>query len=216
MSVICYDGEILAGDRKARITGLDGSKRVTSLSKEKIRADFNGVFFDGEEVRAVGRAGLLKVSTEMIDILRRSKDLSRTIDQLGDKLFKKFDEEGPIKAASLLIMTTHHVHIVKVNKNYEVKWQKEHRSKKLAIGSGQTIALFLMEYQGLSATAAVAAMELNHDCCGGGVTYTTRSQALQNNPVVIIEGQERGKLLKTFLKNTIDAAKQRLVSVPTM
>jgi len=214
MSVVCYDGEILAADRKSRITNEDGTKRVKSLKRGKVCADFNQIIFDGEEVRAIGRAGVLGVAKEMIDCVRRSKDLAKTLnDTLGEKLRKRFEGKD-IKTTSLLIMTSSHIHFVQINKKYEVTWKKEHRSKKLAIGSGARIALFLMEHQGLSAIDAVAAMELHHDCCGGGVTYTSRIQSVSSEPVRTKTFEGRRTLVKHFLKSTIEAAKDRLVTMP--
>lgn len=214
MSVVCYDGEYLAGDRKSRVTGKDGVKRVKSLTQEKITADFKKTIFDGEEVYAVGRAGRLRVTKEMIRHLRRSKDLAKTLkDTLGSKLRKAF-EDGGMGPSSLLIVTSDHVHHVKVNSKFEVTWKKEHRSKKMAIGSGARIALFLMEHQGLSAIDAVAAMELHHPCCGGGVTYTSRLQSASDEPIRALTFSGRRTLVRHFLKSTIESAKNKLVSLP--
>lgn len=213
MSVICYDGEVLAGDRKSRLAGEDGVKKVKSVKKSKISADYEGVIFDGESIKGVGRAGRLKISKELIECLRRSPDLALTIDTLGSKLRKKF-EGTDIRPASLLIMTSHHIHLVKVSSKFEVTWRKEHRSKKMAIGSGARIALFLMEHQGVSAINAVAAMELHHECCGGGVTYTSRALTRSADPIVSVKFKGRRTLVKHFLQSTITSAKDRLANLP--
>jgi hypothetical protein len=214
MTVICYDGEIFAADRKSRKKGEDGVKVVKSISKSKIATDFGSTCFDGEDVLAIGRAGRLKISMEMIECVRRSKDLAKTIDTLGAKLKRKF--EGTDTAlASLLIMTTNHIHLVKVSKKFEVTWTKENRSKKMAIGSGARIALFLMEHQGMSAVNAVVAMELHHPCCGGGATYTSRALLLSAEPIVVLKFAGRRTLVKHFLETTASSAKARLKQLPS-
>lgn len=213
MTVVCYDGELIAADRKSRIKVEDGSKKIKSLKKEKIIVDFKDTVFDGEKVFAAGRCGTLKVSKALIDILRRSKDLAETIDSLDEKLRHRF-EESRMSAASIMIMTTHHIHVVKVSKKYEVRWQKEPRSKKMAIGSGSVIALFLMEHLGHSAPDAVVAMELNHECCGGGATYTSRIQTQLSKPLLVMKHKDRPALKRHLLKSTVRAALDQINALP--
>lgn len=213
MTVVCYDGELMAADRKSRLKDATGTKQLKSLTKTKIMVDFKDTVFGEERVFAVGRCGVLKVSKALVDTLRRSKDLAATMDSLSDKLKKKFEGQT-MGAASIMIMTTNHIHIVKISKNFEVKWQKEHRSKKLAIGSGATTALFLMEHLGHSATDACIAMELYHDCCGGGALYTSRIQTSMTKPLLVLKHKDRQALSRHLLKSTIRAASDRLAYLP--
>lgn len=209
MTVACYDGETLAADRMSRVKDGEGGRKVKSLEQEKILVDFDNTVFDGEKVYAVGRAGRLKVSMAMIEILSRSRDLATTLDKVEEKLRKRVPEKNMAKAA-LLVMTANHIHILRIAKNYKVTWQKENRSKKVAIGSGKTTAEFLMRHLGMSAEDAVAAMELHHDCCGGGVCSTTRIRSLQRNPIKVTESPPKRQLAKNLLSRTIQSARAQL------
>lgn len=211
MTAVCYDGELLAADRMARVKGRDGERRVVSLQQEKILVDFPTVIFDGEPIRAVGRAGVLKTSLFLIERLRASNDLAKDIETLGECLCSHFGDKK-MGEASLLILTTNHTHIIKVKKNFRVHWRKEHRSKKLAIGSGVSTALFLMEHLGLNAADTVAAMELEHDSCGGGVMFTTRTLAQEETPVHALPQHQGASLKQHILHATVRAANLKLHS----
>lgn len=213
MTSVCYDGELLAADRKSRVRDKNGDKKVKSLTKEKILTDFEGCVFDGDRVLAVGRAGVLKVSKELIATLRCSQDLMSTIDNLGDELRNKF-AETEMRAASLLIMTARHIYTVRVTKAFAVTCKKDHRSKKVAIGSGRVTALFLMEHCGLSATDAVASMELHSEGCGGGVTFTSRILSGQKKSLHVIIPHDKRTLARNFLTSVIVSAKKKLVLLP--
>ncbi len=209
MTVTCYDGETLAADRMSRVTGDDGGRKVKSLAQDKITVDFNNTIFDGEKVYAVGRAGGLKGSWALVDIMKRSRDMAEDLEKVEAKLRKRVPEKNMAKAA-LLVMTSKHIHVLRVSKNYKVTWQKEDRSEKIAIGSGKTVAEFLMRHLGVSAVDAVAASELHHDCCGGGVSYTSRIKSVQKNPIGVNESIEPSKLPRAFLRNVISSARAQL------
>jgi hypothetical protein len=149
-----------------------------------------------------------KASPEELEDLLAS--LNKVTDMVTGKMSS--DEEKP--AASLLIVTTNHVHVVKAYSDYRVHWQKEDRSKKVAIGSGKTVALFLMEHLGMNAADAVASMELHHDGCGGGVTFTTRVLSGYSTPLQTLPHNDHGSLTQNLLQASISAAGRRLQNLP--
>lgn len=208
MTAVCYDGEMIAADRMSRVTTKEGTKQVKSLEQEKISIDYNTAIFDGDPIRAVGRAGVLKVSMAMLRLLRDSTDLYQQIDQIPEKLIASIG--GTYGGASLLVLTLKHSYILKVDKRGKCRVDKYDRSKKLAIGSGRNIAMFLMEHTGLNAVDAVAAMELAHDCCGGGVTYTSRLIAGFDEPLRIREHTDKSTVTQRMLKAVVSASSTRL------
>ncbi|WJJ55189.1 hypothetical protein [Xanthomonas phage RTH11] len=208
MTAVCYDGEVIAADRMSRLTAKDGTKQVKSMTQEKIAIDFSSVTFDGDPIRAVGRAGVLKVSLELLRMLRESADLYQQIDEIPDRLRAALGENH--RNASLLILTLKHSYILKVDRHGTCRVSKHPRSKKLAIGSGCSIALFLMEQTGLNAVDAVAAMELAHDCCGGGVTYTSRLIAGFDEPLRVREHSDKGVVSQRMLRSLISASATKL------
>ncbi len=209
MTAVCYDGDTIAADRLSRITTKDGTKVVKSMEQEKISIDYKTTMFDGEHVCAVGRAGHLKVSLELLRLLRDSKDLYTELDSIPARLKSVLDDEVA-RSAALLVMTQHHVYRMRVDKHGKCRCEKFDRSKKLAIGSGCATAVFLMEHAGLNAVDAVAAMELAHDCCGGGVTYTTRLVANFPEPLRIREHTDKKTVTQRMLTALLKASAVRL------
>lgn len=205
MSAVCYDGETLAADRMASVVKKNGSRKVTSLKQHKIIVDFSTTVFDGERVYAAGRAGRLQVSEALIKILSRSRDLATRLDKVGDQLRKMVPEEK-MHGASLIILTSGHVHVLRVNKHYKVVWRKESRDKKIAIGSGKVLAVFMMQHFGLSAIDVVAAMELQHDSCGGGVCYTTRIKSNSHEPIGIRRARDKKGVHQDLLLRVVTTA----------
>lgn len=208
MTAVCYDGDVIAADRMSRVTAKDGSKQVKSLVQEKISIDYGKAIFDGERVRAAGRAGNLKVSLELLRLLRDTPDLYQEIDKVPELLEAVLHDKA--RSASLLVLTTHHSYIIRLDKLGRCRTEKHPRSKKLAIGSGRAIALFLMEHTGLNAVDAVAAMELAHDCCGGGVTYTSRLIADFDQPLRIREHTDKSTVTQRMLKAVVSASSSKL------
>lgn len=256
MTVVCYDGELLAADRMSRVSKPNGTRQIKSLSKEKISTNFNGVQFDGEPILAVGRSGRVRVSKTLIRLLRRNVDLTLRMDSIKKTLRRKFtpeemndakpslkritgalknavpenelsdlssslekvtdaiygrlssDEEKP--TASLIIVTSGHVHLLRVFSDYRVDWQKEEPTKKLAIGSGKVVALFLMEHLGINAIDAVASMELHHEGCGGGVTYTSRALSRLEVSIMSVPHYDRNQLAGRLLEVGARSTSSRL------
>lgn len=209
MTAVCYDGDTIAADRMSRITTKDGTKAIKSMEQEKISIDYLTTMFDGERVRAVGRAGHLKVSLELLRLLRDSNDLYNELDSIPARL-KSVLNDDVARSAALLVMTTGHVYRMRIDKHGKCRCEKYDRSKKLAIGSGCATALFLMEHTGLNAVDAVAAMELAHDCCGGGVTYTSRLIADFPEPLRIREHTDKKTVAQRLLKALLKASTVRL------
>lgn len=205
MTAVCYDGETLAADRMASVVKKNGKRKVTSLNQHKILVDFHTTVFDGERVYAAGRAGRIQVSEALTTLVTRSKDLSLRLDKVPDQLRKMVPLER-MATASLMILTSGHVYILKVNKHYKVTLRKETREKKLAIGSGKILAVFLMHHLGLSATDVVAAMELQHDSCGGGVCFTTRIKSGSPEPIGIKRARDKTEVQENLLLRVMHSA----------
>jgi hypothetical protein len=221
-----FDGVIFDGE-KVYAVGRSGRVRVSAVMIRQLRQsrdlskNLDRVSkalrrrFTSEDMNDVGPSFIRIAETIKARLSPTEIDeLSSSLNKVQEAVSGIFDtEEKP--TASLLIMTSNHVHVIRAFKDYRVEWQKEDRSKKIAIGSGKVVALFLMEHVGLNAVDAVACQELHHDGCGGGVTFTTRGLCSLDTPLRALPHNDRVTLTHGLLQASIHAASRRLQNLPT-
>ena len=142
------------------------------------------------------------------------ESLAPALDKVSNAVIgdRETAEEKP--AASIMIMTSNHIHVLRVFKDYRVEWEKNDRATKMAIGSGKIVALFLMQHLGMNAADAVACIELHSPSCGGGVVFTTRKLCEMSTPLQILPHSDLASLSQNLLQSSIHAASRRLLNLP--
>lgn len=215
MTIVCYDGEILAADKMSRIKNSKGKVTSSRLDREKISVGFRYAHVEGEPVLMVGRAGKSKLSKAVIEHLYTHKTL-RTLEK---NLRKRFPE-GLSKGCRLLVVTPNKVVRMRVSKDLEFSLKAFPRHAKIALGTGYRHAEFMMREKGMDAVQTASALQVFYSCCGGGVDYITRimhSSGLQvcHHPIPKSRLEHRIEFL-THMRQAIDQRLKNLGAEPCL
>lgn len=156
MTVVCWDGKYLAVDSRRT-----KDKSTVSDDSNKIDLGFRGVKFEGSYIRAVARAGNVKTTRVLREVLKETPDVFTQ---------GSFDARG-LKKGSMLVVTRKAAWHVTTDGKGVVETKKIPKDEPYAIGSGGRVGMFLMKAFNLSAPMAVASVTMQLDCCGGPVKY---------------------------------------------
>lgn len=200
MTIVCYDGEYLAADRKSTRRDLNGDRETRSLTRNKIKVGLKSKIM-GQQIVAVGHAGKVGMTKLLLKFLKAGTGLDRKDLYHGAKTVEAVIQETytladkPIPTASLLIVTSTNVFVVRVEREGTLHFKQYLRSEQVAIGTHTETALFLMRHLNLDARYVVQSMELATESVGGGVTYTSRILSAQEQPIIEVEQLGKEDLL---------------------
>ena len=156
MTVVCWDGKYLAVDSRRT-----KDKVAVTDDSNKIDTSFRGVKFEGSYIRAVAKAGNVKTTRVLREVLKKDPEVFTR---------GSYNATG-LKKGSLLVVTRKAAWHLSTDGKGVVEVKKIGKDQSYAIGSGGRIGTFLMDAFGLSAPMAVASVTMQLDCCGGPVRY---------------------------------------------
>lgn len=166
MTVFCWDGKYLAVDsRRTTFKAADSNgmrQKVRTMDEaEKIQTDYRGVKFRGSTVLAVVKAGNVKTTNFLRDLIRQQVDLEA----------KNFSKEQQYRLGSLFIVTRKTAWYITLSSSKGLSILEVKDGQTFAGGTGGKIGKFVMDVFGLTAQLAVCATTLHMSCCGGPVRY---------------------------------------------
>lgn len=164
MTVIVWDGEILAVDSRRSLDG-----KTTSDEAWKLGITYPKGRVRGKKVLAVVSCGNVTTTDDIKDTIRKGKDI--------EEVFARKFKEGALddyKPGSVLILTLKNSYVFKVRCDKEPVLIVQKKDELLTMGSGGKYARFMVQVFKVSPQYAVAATMLHKRCCGGPVRYYKR------------------------------------------
>ncbi len=172
MSIVTYDGKVLAADSRkttSRTNQKTGIRETVRRTDQQVKIELMGeeCKFRGETVRAVGRCGNLKLSSAIIE------DIKRQIPDLEEHWRLPATYRSYTRPASVLILTDRNAYHFRVSPAEGLSVTVLER-KPFAMGSGKEVAEYLMSAFKLPAHYAAAAVTLMYKSCGGPIRVVRR------------------------------------------